>query len=290
VFAKTTILAVMALLASPALAKSASYGPYPEQTYTTCGSSTGKVAVALMHGGWNDTGYDDRGPVAVLCKYLGQHGIYAVSFDYRLTTTEGQEWPSQWQDAQLVIRWLKKAGYSRVGFVGLSAGGYNALGVAFSPNTIFWETTDPLRETWLYPRYTSTPDFVVAVSPFSDLNDPKLLHPAIRLLTKNIFGSSSNISQQVRNSVASPLIRLHSDIPPLLVFHGLNDKLVPAQESETLSEVMTSIGGKNMRLVLHNGAHLFEGLTLNEKLGLYQQILDCANGVAPSICAPKTQQ
>ena len=289
-FARVAIAAALLLMAVPGFAQTVTYGPYPEQTYLTCGNSTAKVAVALMREGWDMTSGADSGSASALCKYLGKRGVYVVNFNYRLTTTPRQGWPSQWQDAQLVVRWLRKGGYTRVGFIGLSAGAYDALGVAFNQNTIIWKPTDPLREAWLYTRYTSRPDFVVAVSPFSDLNDPKLFQGPIRLLTRDIFGTSTNITQQTRNNVASPISQLHPDIPPLLVIHGLNDPTVPVQQSQVLSDAMTSIGGTNMQLVLTNGGHIFAGLKNDDRLVLYKQILDCATGARSSLCAPKAPQ
>ena len=232
----------------------------------------------------------DTAPTKGLCKYLGDRGVYVVNFNYRLTATAGQGWPSQWQDAQLVVRWLRKGGYARVGFVGLSAGGYNALGIAFTQNTIVWAPTDPLREAWLYTKYTSLPDFVVALSPFSDLNDPKLNPVAIERLTEGVFGAQPDIAASTLNSIASPITHVHSNIPSLLVIHGLNDHVVPVQESQALFQAMTSIGGKNMRLMLTNGGHLLVGLTTTQEFALYKQILNCAKGVASSVCALKPAQ
>lgn len=161
----TRIIAALLLLAGTARAQQASYGPYQEETYIASGDPKSTTAVAIMHGGWDVGGGDNTVEVKRISNALAQRHVYVVSFNYRLARPgAGQGWPAQWQDAQLMMRFLRSKGYSRVGIVGLSAGAYNALGVAFKGSTIYWGATDPKREAVLYPG-RSGPDFAASLSP-----------------------------------------------------------------------------------------------------------------------------
>jgi acetyl esterase/lipase len=282
----TTILAALLLLARAAHAQSASYGPYPEETYLASGDPTSTTAVAVMHGGWDVGGGDNTVEVKRICAALALRHVYVVSFNYRLATPGAhQSWPAQWQDAQLMMRFLRSKGYARVGIVGLSAGAYNALGVAFKGSTIYWAATDPKREAMVYAG-RSGPDFAVALSPFSNLNDPKLAPLAVRRLTEGIAPGYALISQTIKNSMASPISMLRGDTAPILVIHGSNDPVVPIEQSQTLAAEMSYIQG-NFKFVQTTGRHVLGGYDAAGLAQLYQLIGDCVVGAAGSVCAPQ---
>src|ERR1700761_2912124 len=124
---RTPLLFLAAMLVA-AQANAAGYGPYSAETYRTCGSPTAPVAVEIIHGGaWaSGNSGSDTSQTQQLCQYLGANGIYAVSIDYRLSTT--MSWPAQLQDAQLGLRWVHALSTAkRVGVIGTSAGGHIAL-------------------------------------------------------------------------------------------------------------------------------------------------------------------
>lgn len=282
----TRIIAALLLLAGTARAQQASYGPYQEETYIASGDPKSTTAAAIMHGGWDVGGGDNTVEVKRISNALAQRHVYVVSFNYRLARPgAGQGWPAQWQDAQLMMRFLRSKGYSRVGIVGLSAGAYNALGVAFKGSTIYWGATDPKREAVLYPG-RSGPDFAVALSPFSNLNDPKLAPLAIRRLTEGIAPGGVVIDQASKNSMASPLSMLRGDTAPILVIHGSNDTVVPVEQSKVLAAEMNYIQG-HFQLVVTTGRHVLGGYDDAGLARVYQLIGDCVVGATGSVCAPQ---
>ena len=114
-----TILPWLAVLSLASSANAAHYGPYPEETYQTCGASNAPVAVELIHGGaWT------RGDISasqVQSPSFANISARTVSmfsrFDYRLTPK--RPWPSQLQDAQLGLRYLRLSSIAkRVGVIG----------------------------------------------------------------------------------------------------------------------------------------------------------------------------
>ncbi len=279
-------LGALPILALSFSANAAWYGPYVDQTYETCGPSTAKTALILIHGGAWIGGTDENIQVASLCKYLGLRGVYVVAVNYRLAGTVN--WPGQLQDAQLALRWLRKGPAGRVGVIGLSAGGQVALSMAFAPNTTVYAKTDPKAESALLPGKSDRPDFVVDISGPTDLTTVGLLPEGVRYLTRNI-GMSATASQ----AFASPIVHITTDIPPLLVVHGIQDPLVPISQSDDLIDALkdagvgikrTNSGAANPPQVTapviydrHPGNHVFGGLA-NGRVPLFQEILRFVKG------------
>src|SRR5271155_5519594 len=116
---KTTLLCLAAMVLA-ADATAAGYGPYPEETYQTCGASNAPVAVELIHGGAWASGDSSASETQLLCRYLGANGIYVVAVDYRLSKTA--PWPAQLQDVQLALRYLRLSSIAtRGGGIGIAA-------------------------------------------------------------------------------------------------------------------------------------------------------------------------
>lgn len=245
------------------------YGPYPQQTYRECGAPNGHTAVAIVHGGYDMWGSDNSPAVRRICDYFAAHGIYGVAFNYRLTPVAA--WPAQWQDAQLMVRWLRSRGFTRVGMVGTSAGGYNALGVVFTGRTITWKPTDTLDEAGLYPRFSSTPDFAAAVSPISDMTDPALRQRPVEMLTRDVAGQG--IDQATVRAMISPITKVTANIGPLLVIHGTRDDVVPFAQSESLVRQLRYIGAP-VTFTKTTGGHVFDGLTYPETQAVLHEIGD----------------
>lgn len=260
------------------------YGPYPEQTFVTMGSPTSKNVVAIMHGGWDRAGNNtDADPVS-LGTALVKRGAFVVLFNYRLAISPTQGWPAQWQDAQTVVRYLKtQFPKARIGIVGLSAGGYNALGATFYSSTIMQPRTDPKNEAALYPTVTSTPDYVVAASPFSNLNGVLSDQVAVDAITVSAGVPSAGLDQATIRSIASPIMHVRADSPPTLIFHGKGDGVVPYSQSLALDREMTFIGAKH-RFITTAGGHVFSGLTATALNTEIKQIGDCVVASPGTIC------
>jgi acetyl esterase/lipase len=214
----------------------ASYGPYPEETYQTCGAATSPVAVEIIHGGAWASGSTGDPAIYSLCQYLGATGIYAVAVNYRLERTAS--WPAQLQDTQLALRWLRThSAAQRIGVIGVSAGGHIALLMGETPATTQFAATDPDGEAKLLTSVSNTPDFVVDVSGPTDLTDPGLLPGNVRLLIQGI-----QMSAQAARGFASPITHLTADMPPLLISHGLQDHTVPISQSDAFTRAAIQAG------------------------------------------------
>jgi acetyl esterase/lipase len=241
------------------------------------------TAVIVVHGGYDLGGSNDTVYVTQVANYLARRHIAVFAPNYRLARGSGQGWPAQWQDAQLMIRYVRSLGYKRVCMIGLSAGGYNTLGITFRRGTIQWKPTDPMNEADLYPGYFSAPDCSIAVSPFSNLNDPDFSRVAEIEITRQIARPITGMDAQTKAAIASPITHIRSDISPLIVFHGVNDKLVPYQQSLTLYREMLAIGG-NMKFYQTPGGHLFSNLSSYQQGYILKLTTDCVLATPGTFC------
>jgi acetyl esterase/lipase len=219
-----TVLLWLAVVLLVADANAASYGPYPGETYQTCGASNAPVAVVLIHGGAWATGNSNL--AQPLCRYLGANGIYVIAVDYRLSPVA--PWPAQLQDVQLSLRYLRLSSTAkRVGVIGTSAGGQIALSAGEAAGTIQFATTDPMHEAVMLPGVSDRPDFIVDISGPTDLTDPKLLPTDVALLVRGL-----GMNPVAARAFASPIAHLTADLPPTLISHGIQDTLVPVEQSD----------------------------------------------------------
>lgn len=250
---KLTLAAV--LLAGTAHADP-SFGPYPEETFMTCGAATSTVAVAIQHGGWNVGGsYNDNWNVKQACDIMTAIGVTGYPFNYRLASTPAQGWPAQWQDAQTMVRYLRAHGYAKVGLMGLSAGAYDTVGVVVSRGIMDWAATDPLNETSQNGKFRAEPDFAIAVSPFWNLTDPKLSRIAVNKMTDQI---APGLAYQTQRTIASPINRIQGSMVPLFVVHGTNDEIIPVAQSQDAEIALQGAGGTTQFLYT-TGKHVFGG-------------------------------
>jgi acetyl esterase/lipase len=221
-----TILLWLAAIFLAVNASAASYGPYPGETYQTCGPSNAPVAVELIHGGAWASGNYDASQTQTLCRYLGANGIYVISVNYRLSGVA--PWPAQLQDVQLGLRYLRLITTAkRIGVIGTSAGGHIALSVGEASGTVQFATTDSVREASMLPGVSDRPDFVVDISGPTDLTDPKLLPGDVAVLVRGL-----GMNPTAARAFASPIAHLTSDIPPILISHGVQDTTVPVGQSD----------------------------------------------------------
>jgi acetyl esterase/lipase len=254
-------------------ANAASYGPYPQETYQTCGPSNAAVAVELIHGGAWASGDSGSSAAQALCQYLGANGIYAVAVNYRLS--HAASWPAQLQDVQLALRWLRAHSRARrVGVIGTSAGGHIALFMGETAGTLSFAATDPKGEAQLMQGISDRPDFIVDISGPTDLTDTTLLPGDVALLTEGIMMTAT-----AARAFASPIVHLTANMPPLLVSHGIQDPIVPVRQSDAFVR-LAGQAGIPVKAVNSGSQHAvaaLSGITFDRHAGGH--VLDISAGV-----------
>lgn len=186
-------------------------------------------AVILIHGGGMWTG--SRSDMAEPARELAKAGYVACSIDYRLVDAASglNRWPAQLDDAQRAVRWIRaNAGRfgvdpRRIGSYGWSAGGQLAalLGTR--------ETRDNSNPA--LAAFSSRVSCVVDLAGDVDLSayiEPPARDEVIALLG----GTYEEVPEQYHD--ASPLSWIDGDTTPFLAIHGLQDDVVPMQQSRRL--------------------------------------------------------
>jgi len=186
----------------------------------------GAPVLVYVHGGAWVIG-DKREQGIPMMHELVQRGWVCVSVNYRLSPRA--TWPAHIVDAKRAVAWVRQhiAEYGGdPGFVavsGGSAGGHLSALLALTPGAPEWQ-----------PGFEDLDTSVDACVPFYGVYDltghPErsgaygrgTLDLLERMVMKARFADSPQLFEQ-----ASPDHRVTESAPPMLVFHGVNDTLVP---------------------------------------------------------------
>lgn len=190
------------------------------------GRPDGGPVLIYIHGGAWVVG-DKRQQGVPMMHELIERGWVCVAINYRLSPRA--TWPEHVIDCKRAVAWVKEhiAEYGGdPGFVavsGGSAGGQLSSLVALTPNRAEWQ-----------PGFEEADTSVDACVPFYGVYDmtgspegsgafgPGLLELLERRVMKVGYPGHHELFEQ-----ASPTTRIGPGAPPMLVFHGVNDTLVP---------------------------------------------------------------
>ena len=192
-------------------------------------------AVILIHGGgW--TAFD-KSTMRGMGGFLSRSGFVAFSVDYRLFQAGKNRWPSQLDDVQRAVRWIR-ANASKydvdpdhIGAFGHSAGAQLAALLGMEDTR---DKSDPALA-----KYSSRVQAVVDVSGPSDFttnHDPD----GDQFLTSFLGASFSQNPQAWRD--ASPVFHISKKDAPFLIFHGTKDEYVPIAQAQELYDKLKSAG------------------------------------------------
>jgi acetyl esterase/lipase len=195
------------------------------------------LLVWIHGGGWTKGSKSQFNPMFVR---LTAEGYAAASIDYRLDGVTSH--PKQIHDCKGAIRWLRanaeKYGYdvARIGAGGGSAGGHLVLLLGLSSG---------IEE--LEGDVGGNTDQSSQVHAVVDLYGPS----ALGLFAEESERFRNNKTPELLKS-ASPVTYLTKDDPPLLIFHGDKDQLVPLSQSEHIHKLYQEMG-------LESSLHVVEG-------------------------------
>ncbi len=190
------------------------------------GVSDGAPVLVYIHGGAWVIG-DKRQQGIPMMHELVQRGWLCVSINYRLSPRA--TWPAHIVDCKRAVAWVRQhiaeyGGDPRfIAVSGGSAGGHLSALLALTPGATEWQ-----------PGFEDLDTSVDACLPFYGVYD-MTGHPGRsgasgngtrdlleRLVMKTTLAESPRTFEQ-----ASPDHRVTAEAPPMLVFHGVNDTLVP---------------------------------------------------------------
>ncbi|MFD2255695.1 alpha/beta hydrolase fold domain-containing protein [Luteolibacter algae] len=211
-------------------------------------------AVLLIHGGgWN--GSERRNDMVGVAKQLAKHGYFVMNATYRLTPD--WKYPAPVEDLEQALSYLRSnAGSlgidtSRIGTFGYSAGGHLAALIGLNPDNRI--------------------QAIVAGGAPTDL----ALWPNGKLTGLLIGGPLQGNEAAYRT--ASPVNHVTPDSPPIFIYHGSEDTLVPtahphaliaALEANNVEHQVYWINGRS-----HIMAHLFPAAAINESIDFLDSLL-----------------
>lgn len=193
-------------------------------------------AVLLIHGGAWAAG--DKLHDTEHAKQLASNGVVVVAINYRLAPKH--PYPAQIDDCRLALRWLTShadelaVNVDQIGAWGYSAGGHLSAMLAMDPPENL-------------PRIKAC---VSGAAP-CDLREI----PEDSRMLAGVFGGSRGQFPQ-RYADASPVIYATPDDPPMFLFHGAKDWLVPPNASELMKEALSKQGITMEHYVVPNKGHL----------------------------------
>jgi acetyl esterase len=205
-------------------------------------STDNTPAIVFFFGG----GWSAGSPMQFVkhCEYLSARGMVAIVADYRVKSRHGVPAKVCVSDAKSAIRWVRENApelgidSNRIAAGGGSAGGHLAAACATLPKF------DDENEN---KSISSKPNALVLFNPalvLAPTNDLK------KETNEKIDGLEKRMGTKPENM--SPYHNMVGKLPPTIIFHGTNDKIVPFVTVELFTNRMHEFGNK-CTLVAYQG-------------------------------------
>ncbi|WP_028079783.1 alpha/beta hydrolase [Solimonas soli] len=212
--------------------------PLPADIYRPCGDGPYPAVLVLYGGGWRA---GDRTQLAAVARTLAAHGYVAVAASYRLAPR--YTFPAQLRDVQLAVRWMRAHASDhaidarRIGAWGYSAGAHlAALLGGIGPGDALYEPGTRIAA-------------VVAGGTPTDLTQ----FAGGTLVPQFIGGRFEEKSAAFR--AASPVSHVSADDPPVFLYHGGVDRLVPLQQARAYHALLDEAQVPNELMILRGRGH-----------------------------------
>ncbi|MFA7658753.1 MAG: alpha/beta hydrolase [Candidatus Gastranaerophilaceae bacterium] len=198
-------------------------------------------AIILIHGGYWSAG--NRKELSDFATKLAGNGYLAMTIDYHLLPKYKQG--RQVEDVTEAIWWLREnskrlgVNSSKIGVVGISSGGY----------LVAWAAThDKISAKGSHSR----PNAAVCLCGPWDLSpaaEKEISPDSIKLIESFCAGEDRKL--------ASPQYAISSSVPPILLIHGDDDKIVPVSQSINAYKQLKSEHCNCKLVIVHKDDHIF---------------------------------
>jgi acetyl esterase/lipase len=212
-------------------------------------ASRPRPGVVLIHGGgWANF---DKATMRGMANFLARSGFVAISVNYRLLQGTDNRWPTQLDDVQRAVRWMRanSAKYNidavHIGAFGHSAGAHLAA-------LLGMEDTRDNSDAAL-AKYSSKVQAVVDVSGPTDFIPQHEADGDASLV--NLFGGGYTKIPEVWRD-ASPVLHVDKSNAPFLIVHGKKDSQVPIAQAQELYRKLQQ-AGVPVSFVTVDDAHTF---------------------------------
>lgn len=223
-----------------------------------------RPAVIFIHGGGWSSG--DKTALRSLAQGVTKYGYVGIPVNYRLVVNERNRWPTQLDDVQRVVRWLRqnasKYGIDekRIGAFGTSAGAHLAACLGTMETR---DNSDPELA-----GHSSRVACVVDLFGPTDLTDiqaakGRTAESALVVIRQLLGGNPSELADAARS--ASPLLSVDAQSSPFLIFHGGVDDVVPISQSARLNAALQKAGVESNLIIFPEEGHGFSNPENNDR-------------------------
>ncbi|MDC0258648.1 exo-alpha-sialidase [Verrucomicrobiales bacterium] len=218
-----------------------------------------KPVMIFIHGGGWRAGSKNNIP-GFLATGLREGMFHVVSVEYRFIDVAPH--PAQTDDCMRAIQFVRQnakewhINADKIGVTGGSAGGHLTLWVALHDDIAEPDSDDPVK------RQSTR---VTCALPFAGPTDWNLLstikhnHPAYRQLIGYKQGTPASEMDAAKIKDVSPLTFVSKDDPPILIFHGDADTVVPFEHAKVMAEKLKAEGVTHKLFTVPGGRHNVAG-------------------------------
>lgn len=212
------------------------------------GKENGTAVIILPSGGYRvvvDEGAD-------FAKAFNSKGITVFVLKYRLPSDEimQDKATGPLQDAQMAIKLVRmnakkyNLDTTRIGFVGVSAGGHIASTAATHPGTVLIDNKEKIN---------LRPDFMILIYPVISFTKPTISEATTRTIG-NLLGT--NPSEESLHFFSNEK-HVTAHTPPTFLLHAGDDDRVYVEHSILFYQALQKVKVKSELHVLQNGGHGF---------------------------------
>ncbi len=229
---------------------------FPPEVDTPAAGPAGRPAIAFFYSSGWDSGLLSQ--FAPHCMYFRHRGMVAFLFDYRVASRHGTGPVEAMADARSALRWIRLNAADlgvdpdRIVAAGGSAGAQIALSAAMLDG--FDDSGDDASISCL-------PNALLLFNPILD--------------TTRKGAELEKFPDKKQAKAASPIHHCKKRLPPMMLFHGTADRVVPYELSRKFVSKMRW-RGNDCRLTTYEGCgHGF--FNFNVDAGLYELTLNAAD-------------